>query len=326
MVIQTSSQSWHTWKERAACRWNKAHRLVMELDWFTIIEGVLYLIDSSRSRRLRIAAPSTIQETLLKENHSGSLSGHFSSKSVHEKLARLVGSRDVVQHCKTSLTCASYQGAGRRNTPPLKPIEVGGPFEWVGVNILEIPPAETENRHIIVVFSDHLTKWVKAFPTADQTSDIIAHLLVERITCQHGAPKELSDHGPNLLSTLMPTWTESHNAHKSFQMYPGLDISKEREEELRRKSNLKLRNLTLVEHTRTISENKSARTRSKEVKMWKDHYDWIHWYSHWRHIYHGPGYFLLTATVCITKFPLCNKWIDYLSVDWRSLASMLHWM
>ena len=37
-----------------------------------------------------------------------------------------------------------------------------------------------------------------AFPTADQTSDTIARLLVERIICQHGAPKELSDRGPNL--------------------------------------------------------------------------------------------------------------------------------
>ena len=118
-----------------------------------------------------------------------------------------------------------------------------------------------------------LTKWVKALLTADRTSDVIAHLLVERSICQRGAPKELTDHGPNLLSTLMPTWTESHNAHKSFQMYPGLDISKEREEELRRKSNLELRNLTLVEHTRTISENKSTRTRSKEIKICKNRYD-----------------------------------------------------
>ena len=50
---------------------------------------------------------------------------------------------------------------------------------------------------------DYLTKWVDTFPTADQTSDTIARLLVERIICQHGAPKELSDRGPNILSALM---------------------------------------------------------------------------------------------------------------------------
>lgn len=126
----------------------KARRLVMESDRFTIIEGVLYLVDSSRSHRLRIAAPSTIQETLLTENHSRSLAGHFSPK----KLARHYWwegmYRDVVQHCKACLTCASYRGAGRRNKPPLKSIEVGGSFERVGVDILKMPPTERENCYI----------------------------------------------------------------------------------------------------------------------------------------------------------------------------------
>ena len=77
------------------------------------------------------------------------------------------------------------------------------PFEQVGVDILEMPPTEREN-HYIVVFMNYLTKWVEPFPTADQTSDTIARLLVERVICQHGAPKELlSDHGPNLLSSLI---------------------------------------------------------------------------------------------------------------------------
>ena len=185
----------------------KARRLVMESDRFTIIDGVLYFIDSSRSHRTRIAAPSTIQETLLQESHSGSLAGHFSPKSVYEKLARRYWWEgiytDVFKHCRACLTCASYRGAGHRNKPPLKPIEVGGPFERVGVDILEMPPTERENRYI-VVFVDYLTKWVKTFPTSDQTSETIARLLVERIICQHGAPKELlSDRGPNLLSMLM---------------------------------------------------------------------------------------------------------------------------
>jgi len=82
-------------------------------------------------------------------------------------------------------------------------MDVGGPFERVGVDILEMPPTEKENRYI-VVFMDYLTKWVEAFPTADQTSETIARLLVERVICQHGAPKELlSDRGPNLLSSLI---------------------------------------------------------------------------------------------------------------------------
>ena len=183
----------------------KARKLVLESDRYTILDGVLHYVDNSRGNRLRVAAPSAICETLLQENHSQA--GHFAAKGVYEKLARRYWWEgmyaDVVKHCRACLTCASYRGAGRRSKPPLKPIEVGGPFERVGVDILEMPPTERENRYI-VVFMDYLTKWVEAFPTADQTSETIAHLLVERIICQHGAPKELlSDRGPNLLSNLI---------------------------------------------------------------------------------------------------------------------------
>lgn len=62
---------------------NKARRLVLESDRFNIIDGVLYFGDGARQNRLKIAAPSVIQE-----NHSGSQAGHFAAKGVYEKLAR----------------------------------------------------------------------------------------------------------------------------------------------------------------------------------------------------------------------------------------------
>ena len=97
---------------------------------------------------------------------------------------------DVVKHCRACLACAFYRGAGRRNKQPLNPIEVGRPFERVGVDILEMPATERENCYT-VVFMDYLTKWVEAFSMSDQTSETISRLLVERIICQYGAPKEL---------------------------------------------------------------------------------------------------------------------------------------
>ena len=51
---------------------------------------------------------------------------------------------------------------------------------------------------------DYLTKWVEAFPTADQQASTIASLLVEHIICRHGVPEELlSDRGSNFLSDLI---------------------------------------------------------------------------------------------------------------------------
>uniref|UniRef100_A0A1X7UR29 Integrase catalytic domain-containing protein n=1 Tax=Amphimedon queenslandica TaxID=400682 RepID=A0A1X7UR29_AMPQE len=87
--------------------------------------------------------------------------------------------------------------------PPLMPIPVGGPFYRVGVDIMELPLTIHGNKYVIV-FVDYLTKWVEAFPAADQTSETIATLLVNEIICRHGVPDQLlSDRGTNLLSGLM---------------------------------------------------------------------------------------------------------------------------
>ena len=101
---------------------------------------------------------------------------------------------DVYSHCKRCLTYASYRGARHHTRPPLKPLEVGGPFERIGVDILEMPKTEQGNSYIIV--------FMDAIP--DQNSKIIAQLLVENVICHHDVPKELSsDRGPKLLSNPM---------------------------------------------------------------------------------------------------------------------------
>ena len=60
------------------------------------------------------------------------------------------------------LTCAAYQGAGPSHIPPLQPISVGGPFETVGMDVLEMPPTERGSTYIIA-FVDFMTKWVEAY-------------------------------------------------------------------------------------------------------------------------------------------------------------------
>ena len=85
----------------------------------------------------------------------------------------------------------------------MQPIPVKGPFHRVAVDVLQLPLTSSGNKYV-VVFLDYLTKWVEAFPTADQQSSTIAQLLVEHIICRHGIPEELlSDRGTNFLSNLI---------------------------------------------------------------------------------------------------------------------------
>ena len=123
--------------------------------------------------------------------------------------------RDVHSHCRSCLTCATYQGTGRKTRPPLLPIPVGGAFHRVGVDIMELPLTVNGNRYVIT-FIDYLTKWVESFACSDQTSETITKLLVDNVVCRHGVPEYLvSDHGANLLSVLMSEVYEVTGIHKS---------------------------------------------------------------------------------------------------------------
>ena len=128
--------------------------------------------------------------------------GHFAAKGLYNTQAQHYQWEgmftDTLHHCRSCLTCAAYQGTGRKIRPPLQPIPVGAAFD-----ILEMPVTVRENRYVIV-FVDYLTKWVEAYPAEDQSSEMIARLLVDNVVSRHGVPSQLLlDRGANLLSTLI---------------------------------------------------------------------------------------------------------------------------
>ena len=100
--------------------------------------------------------------------------------------------KDVVSWCRACLTCATCH-VGHRVKPLLTPIPVGGPFDRIGMDVLQLPVTKRGHKYA-VVFMDYLTKWPEVFPVRDQTAPTIAQLLVEKIITRHGVPAEvLSD-------------------------------------------------------------------------------------------------------------------------------------
>ena len=88
---------------------------------------------------------------------------------------------DTIWWCKSCITCASHQ-VGRAIRPPPTPIPVAGPFDQVGVDVIQIPKSYEGNQYGIV-FVDYLTKWPEVFAAPDQTSLTIAQLLVDNVIC-----------------------------------------------------------------------------------------------------------------------------------------------
>ncbi len=186
----------------------KVDRMVRaEKERFVVLDDVLYYVDPARRNQVRLVVPQAARQKLLEETHSGGFSGHFAARGLYGTLVKRYWWNgmfsDVFRFCKGCLTCAAYRGGGRRSKPPLRSIPVGGPFERVGVDLMEMPLTMQGNRYVIV-FVDYLTKWVEAYPLADQTSETIARVLVDQILCRHGVPRELlSDRGANFLSEVI---------------------------------------------------------------------------------------------------------------------------
>lgn len=72
---------------------------------------------------------------------------------------------------------------------PLMPIPVAGPFDQIGVDVVQLPMSQNGNKYAIVLM-DYLTKWPEVLATKDQTALTIAPLWVEQIISQHGVLAE----------------------------------------------------------------------------------------------------------------------------------------
>ena len=82
-------------------------------------------------------------------------------------------------------TC--YPEGSQAVKPLLSPIPVSGPFDCVGVDVVQLPMSAGGNRYT-VVFMDYLTKWPEVYATKDPPSYTITKLLVEGVITRHGVP------------------------------------------------------------------------------------------------------------------------------------------
>ena len=165
---------------------------------YTIEEGVLYRVEFDGT--LRLIPPRDSRETLF---HSGVFGAHLGDAKVFSELRRSYwwyGMRsDISRWSRGCLVCATRQ-AGSAIRAPLTPIPVVGPFDRIGVDIIQFPKSQRGNQYA-VVFVDYLTKWPEVFPVSDQSAATVARLLVDS---RHRVPAEfLSDRGRAFLSGLM---------------------------------------------------------------------------------------------------------------------------
>ena len=82
--------------------------------------------------------------------------------------------------------------------PPLKSIEVGGIFECIGMDFLEMDTAKSGNKYTLV-FQDYLSKWPEVYPVKDRKPETVAHCLLD-LVWKHRVPSRIvHDHAAKFL-------------------------------------------------------------------------------------------------------------------------------
>jgi len=94
--------------------------------------------------------------------------------------------RDITRWTLGCIVCAT-RSVGRAVRAPLTPIPVAGPFDRIGVDIIQFPKTSRGNQYA-VVFMDYLTKWPEVFAVPDQSAATVARLLLEALVSRHCLP------------------------------------------------------------------------------------------------------------------------------------------
>ena len=145
----------------------KAREFVLGRSQIEVIDGVLYHVESDKT--LRVILPMSYRKMLFEEAHREQFGAHLGSSRVDGQLVRTYWwstMRTNITHWSRSCTICASRQVGQPLHPLLTPLPVGGPFDRIGVDVIQFPKSSKGNKYA-VVFMDYLTKWPEVFPTRD---------------------------------------------------------------------------------------------------------------------------------------------------------------
>ena len=147
---------------------------------YFLVDNVLYYEGADAPDRRRVVVPEHLKKKVLEEHHDTAYTGHFSVKKMAQRVSQYFYWRgmkgDIYKKCAGCVTCASVSGQGARERPALVSIPVGGPFECVGMDFVEMDKSRSGNRYALVI-QDYLTKWPEVYAVPDRKAETVARCL-----------------------------------------------------------------------------------------------------------------------------------------------------
>jgi len=190
-----------------------AKRIILEASHFDIVDGLLYRFYSPPAHQRpqlypQLALPYGYRAHVLESLHKDPLSGHLGFAKTFSKIQKrffwphyAADTRHWIASCNA---CVTKKTPRSPQAGLLQPIVTTRPFEILAVDITGPFPTTRNGNRYIVVFGDHFTKWMEAFPLPSVKASDIIKLLVTEIIPRHGLPQQLlSDRGSQFVSQLV---------------------------------------------------------------------------------------------------------------------------
>ena len=172
---------------------------------FVIKEKVLYrLVDG----RYLLAVPVTMRRDLLLAHHDSLMAMH---PGVTKTMLRLKEQywfprmrRTVQKHVAECELCQHRKDPKAPIRLPIKNIISEKPMDVLAIDFQGPYTMSSRGMKHILVFTDHFSKWMECFATADQKADTVAKLYVDEIFTRYGASKIfMSDRALNFMSDVI---------------------------------------------------------------------------------------------------------------------------
>ena len=180
-----------------------------KLSNFVVREGLIYHVHKPKGQPkiYQLIIPPSLQQDYLHSMHAGKgNNAHLGFNKSYEKMQRSYwwpGMYKDVDYTVRSCTRCQSRKTPRTHAALQPNLLTSHPFECVGVDVLGPLPRSTSGYRYIIVFIDHFTRWVEAFPMRKNDARTCAELLVTEIVCRYGAPtKLLSDRGSPFLASM----------------------------------------------------------------------------------------------------------------------------
>ena len=173
---------------------------------YYVVDGILYFEGADMPDRRRVVVPEHLKQEILSEHHDLPFAGHFGAKKMAQRISQYFFwqglKADVYKKCASCIPCANVKGQEKKGKPPLVSIPVGGAFDCIGMDIVELDKTRDGNRYALV-FQGYLSKWPEVYALPDHKAETMAGCLLDLIW-RHGVPNRIiHDRAAEFLSDIL---------------------------------------------------------------------------------------------------------------------------